>query len=247
VSSQLLLTRYANALCDDEIKTNTSGWNEAYRNIPFEKEDQIEVTKPTVVNSLEAKQLLRMHNKTNGDSGETHVFTKHDHMIMKWCKDLAGMSYCERSQMGAIIAIDEKTFITGYNGTLEGFENKCDEMALVCNVCNVAVDPNDYIEGEKHCKKGWVEKRPKSTLNVIHAETNALFHANVNGISVVGKTMYMTTSPCVTCANNIVKAKIGMIIYENEHDDLRGLETLRKAGVKVVKYTDQSSTNENCQ
>lgn len=168
-------------------------------------------------------------------------FTKHEHLVMKWCDDLAELSYCERAKMGAIIMIDEKTFITGYNGTLEGFENKCDDISLVCNICNIAVDPDDYVEGEKHCKTGYIEKRPKSNLNVVHAETNAILHAGVNGMSVVGKTMFMTTSPCITCANNIVKAKLGKIIYKNEHDDLRGLETLRKANVTVVRYNKEHS------
>lgn len=176
-----------------------------------------------------------IHKRIEIDS-KNHNLTKHEVFVMGMCGDLAKQSYCERSQMGAVIMVDDKTFVTGYNGTLEGFENKCDEVSLVCNVCNVAVDPNDYVEGEQHCKRGFIEKRPKSTLNVIHAETNAIFHAGINGISVVGKTMCMTTSPCATCANNIVKVKIGMIIFSNYHDDLRGLETLIRAGVKVIKY-----------
>lgn len=165
-----------------------------------------------------------------------YQFTKHDHSIMELCALLAAKSTCNRSKMGAVIAIDEATFITGYNGTLKGFPNDCDDEALVCDVCNVPVDETQYVVGEKHCKQGVIEKRPKSNINVVHAETNAILRAAKNGISVVGKTMYMTTSPCVTCANNIVQSGISRIIYAEEHDDLTGLDILQKAGVLVYKY-----------
>jgi dCMP deaminase len=155
---------------------------------------------------------------------------------MSVCDLLAKQSYCERAQMGSVIIVDEKTLITGYNGTLEGFENKCDDISLVCNVCNVVVNPDEYIEGEKHCKKGYVEKRPKTNGNVIHAETNAILHAGNSGIKIVDKTITMTTSPCQTCANNIVKAKLKKVIFGNYHDDLSGLATLIKAGVEVYHY-----------
>lgn len=166
----------------------------------------------------------------------TYQFTKHDHSIMELCALLAAKSTCNRAKMGAVIAIDEATFITGYNGTLKGFPNNCDDEALVCSVCNVPVDETQYVVGEKHCKKGFIEKRPKSNTSVVHAETNAILRAAKHGISVVGKTMYMTTSPCPTCANNIVQSGISRIVYADEHDDLGGLNTLRKAGVAIVKY-----------
>lgn len=170
-----------------------------------------------------------------------YVFTKHDHAIIKMCYTLAEMSTCNRAKMGAIIALDEATFVTGYNGTLKGFPNNCDDVSHVCDVCNIAVDSNLYKVGEKHCKTGYVTIRPKSNLSVIHAETNAILRAAKLGIAIQGKTMYMTTSPCVTCANNIVQAGITRIVYAEEHDDLRGLDILKQAGVEIIKYIKPDS------
>lgn len=167
---------------------------------------------------------------------EHRTFTKHEHMVMRLCYDLADMSTCKRAKMGAVIAIDEATFITGYNGTVKGFPNECDEESLVCDVCNVTVDENEYKEGDKHCKHGIVIKRPKTIHTVIHAETNAIIRAGRHGIKIEGKTIYMTTSPCVNCANNIIQAGLSRVIFDKYHDDLRGIDILKQAGIEVIKY-----------
>jgi len=163
-------------------------------------------------------------------------FTKHEHTVMELVDILANKSTCQRAKMGAVIVIDDGIFITGYNGTLKGFPNNCDDISLVCTVCNIVVDPSDYNEGDQHCKKGYIEKRPKSNTNVVHAEVNSIYKAAKYGICIKDRPMYMTTSPCVNCANAIVQAGISKVIYKHDHDDLRGIDTLRKAGIEVIKY-----------
>lgn len=175
----------------------------------------------------------------------TRPYTKYEHLAMKWCYDVAELSCCERTKVGAVIIVNNNTFITGYNGTLPGYENKCDKISLVCTECNIPVDPADYIVGEKHCKKGIIVERPKTNIYTLHAEDNSISNASLTGVSVVGSVMCVTTSPCVNCAMRIIRAKIGTVIFDKYHDDLRGLELLEKAeGINVYKYIRPSNNDE---
>jgi dCMP deaminase len=36
-------------------------------------------------------------------------------------------SYCKRNKVGAALTIDGRTLVDGYNGTLSGFDNKCED------------------------------------------------------------------------------------------------------------------------
>jgi len=36
-------------------------------------------------------------------------------------------SYCKRNKVGAILAIEGRTLVDGYNGTLSGFANECED------------------------------------------------------------------------------------------------------------------------
>ena len=70
----------------------------------------------------------------------------------------------------------------------------------------------------------------------IHAEQNALIKLDFNNPKV--KKMYVTLSPCSHCAKMIVNSNISEVIYDKEYRDLRGLDILREAGVKVSQYSD---------
>jgi len=36
-------------------------------------------------------------------------------------------SYCKRNKVGAVLALDGRTLVDGYNGTLSGFDNRCED------------------------------------------------------------------------------------------------------------------------
>lgn len=71
-----------------------------------------------------------------------------DNLYMKFAHDVAALSYCQRKQVGAVI-VNEPNVIYGFNGTLSGDENHCEDD-----------------EG-------------KTKVDVIHAEENALLKAGL--------------------------------------------------------------------
>lgn len=80
---------------------------------------------------------------------------------------------------------------------------------------------------------------------VVHAEPNAIFHANH---SVRGCTMYLTWFPCCECAKSIAQAGISKIVYLHDHSSDRyktSMEASRKifdlAGVVYEKYASEKN------
>jgi len=78
-----------------------------------------------------------------------------------------------------------------------------------------------------------------SLENELHAEQNALMACCKNGISTEGSDMYMTISPCKTCALLIVQAGIKNVYFETEYDLSRGHEVLKQnnVGYTQIRYT----------
>ncbi|HWA33869.1 MAG TPA: deaminase, partial [Cyclobacteriaceae bacterium] len=77
----------------------------------------------------------------------------------------------------------------------------------------------------------------------IHAEQNAILYAVKNKSSVEGATLYVTLSPCLSCARIIFSTGIQRVVYLNSYAEHKGLPTdegidfLNKFGVVCVKYT----------
>ena len=53
--------------------------------------------------------------------------------LMNTAKLWAKESYCKRKQVGAVLAKDDRILATGYNGTISGLENKCEEEVIIYN------------------------------------------------------------------------------------------------------------------
>jgi dCMP deaminase len=76
----------------------------------------------------------------------------------------------------------------------------------------------------------------------IHAEQNAILYAVKNKTSVDGSTLYVTLSPCLSCARIIYSAGITKVVYLNSYAEHKGLESdegvdfLLKFGVKAERY-----------
>ena len=137
--------------------------------------------------------------------------TRYDKVMLETAKLFGELSYCEKKKVGAVIAKDGRILATGYNGTVSGFDNTCETY--------------DFIE----------DKLVTSPY-VIHAEQNALMFCAKNGIPTDGTTMYVTLSPCATCAKLLVQAGIKRVVFLEYYKDLGGLEFLRLAGVELVYW-----------
>jgi dCMP deaminase len=128
------------------------------------------------------------------------------HMItaITWSK----MSSAQRRQVGAVLARDEQILSIGYNGTLPGEDNICEEL----------------IDGQMVTKK-----------TVIHAEKNCLAKMMNSNETSAGATLFVTTAPCLNCALDIILAKVKNVFYLEEYRDTAGIDFLVKRGIECVQ------------
>ena len=146
-----------------------------------------------------------------------------DSIYMELAEKLALRSHCTRAQVGAVLTKDTRIISIGYNGPPQGTHN-CDE---------------DFHE------EGGCPRDSKGSCSLaLHAEQNAILYASKNGASIEGSTIYVTLSPCISCARIIYSMKIKRVIYLNSYAAYKGLASdegvdfLRKFGVDVVAYKD---------
>jgi dCMP deaminase len=144
-----------------------------------------------------------------------------DTIFMELAANLAKRSHCVRAQVGAVLANETRIISIGYNGPPAGTHN-CDEDF------GIAGCPKD--------SKG-------SCSLALHAEQNAILHAVKNGSRVEGGTIYVTLSPCISCARVIYTMKIKKVFFLNSYAEYKGIPTdegvefLRKFGIEVEKMT----------
>ncbi len=142
---------------------------------------------------------------------------------MDLAQSLALRSHCTRAQVGAVLTKDTRIISIGYNGPPQGTHN-CDE---------------DFHE------EGGCPRDSKGSCSLaLHAEQNAILYASKNGASIEGSTIYVTLSPCISCARIIYSMKIKRVIYLNSYAAYKGLASdegvdfLRTFGVEVISYQD---------
>ncbi|MFN3852026.1 MAG: deoxycytidylate deaminase [Spirosomataceae bacterium] len=142
-----------------------------------------------------------------------------DEIFMDLAQNLAKRSHCTRAQVGAVLTKDTRIISIGYNGPPAGTHN-CDE---------------DFENGCPKDSKG-------SCSLALHAEQNAILYASKNGTSVEGATLYVTLSPCISCARVIYTMKIKRVIFLESYAKYKGIPTdegvefLRKFGVTVEEF-----------
>ena len=143
-----------------------------------------------------------------------------DDIFMELAVNLAKRSHCIMRHVGAVLTKDTRIISIGYNGPPAGTHNCDDEFPDVgC--------PRDSKGG---CSLA------------IHAEQNAILYAVKNKTSVEGATLYVTLSPCLSCARIIYSLGISKVIYLNSYAEYKGIGTdegvdfLRKFGITTVKY-----------
>lgn len=128
-------------------------------------------------------------------------------------------SNCCRRSVGAVIEKQNHILSAGYNGTPHGVKN-CFEGG--CPRC----------AGKTPSGKGLDE------CLCVHAEQNAICQAALFGHAVEGATIYITLSPCLTCAKLIINSGIKEVVYDGDYTNF--LETVKKmfrsSGVKCRNF-----------
>ncbi len=131
---------------------------------------------------------------------------KMDALYMDITYRVAEMSYANRKKVGALIVKDNNIISFGWNGTPYNFDNRCEKVE---NGKVVTVD------------------------EVIHAEQNALAKAAKGVISVDGGTLYITMSPCWSCAGSIIQSGIIRVIYDERYRKPESTDFIKKANIEI--------------
>jgi dCMP deaminase len=129
---------------------------------------------------------------------------------------------CSRRKVAAVIVKDKRVISTGYNGTPRGVTN-CFEGG--CPRCSSNA-PSGTGLGDCICS---------------HAEENSITQAAYHGISTKGATIYVTLSPCLTCAKMIINAGIVEVVYDEEYSiTAQTMAILKEANVLVRRIENYS-------
>ena len=144
-----------------------------------------------------------------------------DDIYMELAVNLAKRSHCIKRHVGAVLTKDTRIISIGYNGPPSGTHN-CDE-----------------VWPEEGCPR---DSKGSCSL-AIHAEQNAILYAVKNKTAVDEATLYVTLSPCLSCARIIYSMGICRVIYLNSYADYKGLPSdegvdfLKRFGIECIKYT----------
>jgi dCMP deaminase len=143
-----------------------------------------------------------------------------DDIFMELAVNLARRSHCIKRHVGAVLTKDTRIISIGYNGPPSGTHN-----------CDVEWP-------EEGCPR---DSKGGCSL-AIHAEQNAILYAVKNKTSVEGATLYVTLSPCLSCARIIYSMGIRKVIYLKSYAVHKGIpvdegvEFLKKFGVEAEQY-----------
>ena len=143
-----------------------------------------------------------------------------DDIYMELAENLAKRSHCVKAKVGAVLTKDTRIISLGYNGPPAGTHN-CD------------------IEWPKD---GCPRDSKGSCSLALHAEQNAILYAAKSNVSIEGSTLYVTLSPCISCARVIYTIGIKKVYFLNSYAQYKGIsadegvEFLKKFGVEVVQY-----------
>lgn len=116
----------------------------------------------------------------------------------------AQRSHCNRNKVGAVFSQNGRVIAIGYNGTLPGEDNCCEDE-----------------HGDT-----------KPTTR--HAEENAMAHCLAHGVKTKGATVHLTLSPCEHCACMMVYAGIKKVVYLEKYRKTEGIDILISHSIKVV-------------
>lgn len=137
-----------------------------------------------------------------------------DETFLRVAEVLSQRGTCSRLKVGAVLVKDTRIISTGYNGAPAGLRH-CDHR-----------DGGDMEDG--HCSRAE------------HAERNALLLSRADAR---GATMYVTASPCLTCARMAVTVGVRKIVCSSDYRaDARVDELCAAAGIELValRLTDAS-------
>ncbi|WVX87826.1 deoxycytidylate deaminase [Gordonia phage BillDoor] len=94
----------------------------------------------------------------------------------------------------------------------------------------LAAGYNGAPAGMPHC----VHTDEQPCTRAVHAEVNCIASAARYGVSLAGAEVYVTHSPCVSCAGLLINAGISKVTFYIPFRDEAGVNLLEEAGVNVA-------------
>lgn len=164
---------------------------------------------------------------------------------------IASRGTCDRKQVGAVIAQEGRPISWGYNGAPPGLSHcQSNHGWGLDHLAGKRIQTRDGLWVDVVEDLGWRDgPHGTDTINSIlnhaaqvlgcrnstHAEANALAFAAKQGISTDGCELFVTVSPCETCARLLIAAGIRRVWYFEQYRDATGIELLREAGVECQR------------
>jgi len=136
---------------------------------------------------------------------------KYDNAMMETAHVFSNLSTCKKRKVGAVVAKNNRPVSVGYNGTI----------------------PSSLSNSEYLTNNDCEDENGKTKEHVTHAEFNALTFMVRENISPVGCKLYITTKPCVECANLIIHSGVKEVFYEESDKSNSGIELLEKSGIST--------------
>lgn len=133
-----------------------------------------------------------------------------DSVYMNIAAEVANLSHCKRSKVGALIVKDNNILSFGYNGSPSGIDNCCED---------------------KLARTHWW---------VLHAESNAVAKVAKSTQSSENATLYTTLSPCNDCSKIIIQAGITRVVYKDLYEKSQeGLDLMLDLNIKIDKWEQE--------
>jgi dCMP deaminase len=138
--------------------------------------------------------------------------------LMYTAQIMALRSTCLRRGVGCVIAYKGRIISSGYNGQPQPYIETCEDLCTVGNPCVISIHAEENALNIFH---SFIQSSPSMGLGVIQNEV----------------VMYVTTGPCVSCAEKIFRSGIKHLRYLDEYRDNSGILLLKERGINVIKHT----------
>tara|TARA_R110001599_G_scaffold142863_1_gene323683 strand:- start:2292 stop:2789 length:498 start_codon:yes stop_codon:yes gene_type:complete len=154
-----------------------------------------------------------------------------DITYLKMADEWAQLSKAVRRKVGCLIVRDGQIISDGYNGTPAGFDNTCEFV------------------NEKFLARA--ENKLQTKPEVLHAESNALMKLAKSTNSSKDSTIYLTMSPCFSCAKLIIQAGVLRVVYSDTYRNTEGIDFLRSNNiiaerVNIPEVRTISAVHDSC-
>jgi dCMP deaminase len=159
--------------------------------------------------------------------------------FMQLVDAISQRSTCDRGKPGCVFVKNNQILTTGYAGSPPGFPH-CSEVGHELEV-RFPVDPKADLANVDIFTHVCLESNYSvHCIRTIHCEQNAIIQAARRGISLDGSTLYVTMTPCRTCAMMLISVGVVKVIAKKlYHKSDESIEMFKLANIPLV-HLDQT-------